>query len=262
MNIFDKRVIFLAPDAMTKRVLNEFCSATGQTSYKERHGWHYFNTDETGDVYFLRPDVLFQLKESLEYVLYFRDVNKLGEYLSLLKVSSFGLPSVEQGYVRVNSTGVYSWNPCTDDTYMKEHLNYNQYSTYKPQLVLDLDKLNLNVLRDTVTVTISNTPDDLSGNESPPKVVPKEAPKSSKVLKKNKPASGRSQYSIGFKLRAVERSNIKGVRKTARELGVGESSVHYWRRQYDEGRLSMDYAIACSRQPATVIRRPLEVARG
>ena len=47
------------------------------------------------------------------------------------------------------------------------------------------------------------------------------------------------QYPVEFKIDAVELVEKKGygITEAARSLGISESNIHKWRKQYQEGRL-------------------------
>ncbi len=51
------------------------------------------------------------------------------------------------------------------------------------------------------------------------------------------------QYPMEFKIDAVELVEKKGygITEAARSLGIAESNIHKWRRQYREGRLVMGH---------------------
>ena len=58
------------------------------------------------------------------------------------------------------------------------------------------------------------------------------------------------QYPVEFKIDAVELVEKKGygITEAARSLGIAESNIHKWRRQYREGRLVLGHKRA---QPTT-----------
>lgn len=72
--------------------------------------------------------------------------------------------------------------------------------------------------------------------------------------------SGRRQFDMNFKRAAVEHGyRVGNFTKAAQAADVHVQQVYYWRRQYDEGRLTPEFAVAFSRQKAGFIRNKSQV---
>ena len=52
---------------------------------------------------------------------------------------------------------------------------------------------------------------------------------------KDKQATVRQKYSAAFKDQAIERACKDGVPQVARDLGIAESMLYYWRAQKNKG---------------------------
>lgn len=65
------------------------------------------------------------------------------------------------------------------------------------------------------------------------------------------------QYPVEFKIDAVELVEKKGyaIIEAARSLGIAESNIHKWRRQYREGRLAVGHKRAQPTADEAELRR-------
>jgi transposase len=73
----------------------------------------------------------------------------------------------------------------------------------------------------------------------------------------------KNNYSVEFKVRAVEllRSSGRTQEQVAKELGIAESSLHKWSKQYDSGKFSRTPGKVQSSSEREIARLTAELKR-